>query len=616
MFSSGGVPSEEELLAKCLELGLVMRLSDNSISHPPITLHPFPIRRKVLNELKEKQRLWNKAVDRAARDPNFLHDTLEATAKSDQAFTGRLLSMYESIYLGPNAVFQSVMLGIFRTDYMPTNETGATSEGAGWQSVLTTSAEAWKNVEINTISVSFAGLSPLVTRFHEYVQRYEMAHSEHVLLPSTVEAEAVRVGSRVVSPPPFSPNLEGGELERSPSDTEVPAALSAACAAWEASLEPVLPLLQAYLTADETAAGQQPTALLPVVLVITQEGERNTGDQYKLLLRLLEAEGRHSIRRTLQTLHHTMRLLSVRELLDGWRQHRDTAPPTHLDSAAAAAAYEALVSQPEQQSSYPPFAVIDNRYVVSVAYFRSSYTPNDFHSEDCWAAREAVERCNAVKCPSLPHHLMTWKKVQQRFTEVERVLTPYAFHGNGEEARALAAHFMAQYALSGETEGGAETTEAAKAIAEERIQEAIAHPERYVLKPQLEGGGNLYAGAEMATLLRTATLAEKPELYHKIRKEFILMRRIHFPLRRVAFFRQNTLHTAIEMSSELGLFGVILSDGKAGSGAEEEAEEEQKRWPFYLNRYAGCVIRTKPEGQDDGGVMSGIACLDSLIVVP
>lgn len=48
-----------------------------------------------------------------------------------------------------------------------------------------------------------------------------------------------------------------------------------------------------------------------------------------------------------------------------------------------------------------------------MAYFRCGYTPADYPGEAEWAAREAIERSAAVKCPSVAYHLAGTKRVQQ-----------------------------------------------------------------------------------------------------------------------------------------------------------------------------------------------------------
>jgi Eukaryotic glutathione synthase len=55
---------------------------------------------------------------------------------------------------------------------------------------------------------------------------------------------------------------------------------------------------------------------------------------------------------------------------------------------------------------------IGNR-AVSVFYLRAGYSPNDYMGAAEWAAREAMESCSAVSCPSVAYQLVGAKKIQQ-----------------------------------------------------------------------------------------------------------------------------------------------------------------------------------------------------------
>lgn len=606
------LPSEEELEAKCIELGLVMRRPPTfDVTHPAITLFPSVMQADVLRELYAKQLLWNEAIDRTARSFGFLRDSLRETAASDMTFTGKLVEMLERVYMSPpvlpdsakvkvdHPVFQPLMLGIFRADYMRSMD-GVPRWEPGQPRPLET-AEQWKNVEVNTVSCSFAALSTLAGRFHSYLRRYRNA------LLATGVTDAAR-------PPPESPS-EPASLEMSASLRDIPAALANAVEAWKANV-PYQEFIAHY---SEQLAKAKPghgrarsVPIQPVVLVVIQEDERNTGDQYKLLFALLEQHGIVSIRRTMTQLHQSMELV----FFGGAPKSASGAnnPPVTAES-----------SEEDMSSKYrvPPFAVVDKAYVASVVYFRSTYVPIDFPTAACWESRERLERCNAVKCPSLPHHLMTWKKMQQLFSLVPSVLVPVAFAGDEAKARRLACHFMEQYSLN-----AVEYPVGRKNEPEEHIQAAIATPSEYVLKPQLEGGGNLFAGQEMQELLKSHTSKDDPQ-YAKIRKEYILMKRIHSEVKDALLFRQGcVLPFEGNACSELGIFGCILSDGTentydpANSNLREvestsTAEEGggARTGTRVFNWHSGYNNRTKPANLEDGGVMAGVACLDTVMLV-
>lgn len=54
-----------------------------------------------------------------------------------------------------------------------------------------------------------------------------------------------------------------------------------------------------------------------------------------------------------------------------------------------------------------------NGNTVSVFYLRAGYTPDDYPTADEWQAREMMEQCSAVSCPSVAYQLVGAKKIQQ-----------------------------------------------------------------------------------------------------------------------------------------------------------------------------------------------------------
>ncbi|CAN0384747.1 unnamed protein product, partial [Ectocarpus sp. 13 AM-2016] len=122
--------------------------------------------------------------------------------------------------------------------------------------------------------------------------------------------------------------------------------------------------------------------------------------------------------------------------------------------------------------------------------------------------------------------------------------------------------------------------------------DAVAHPDRYVLKPQREGGGNNLYGPELKSKL-DAGGATDDEL-----RSFVLMQRI-FPKTQPAVMVNRGKCVSGDSISELGVYGTYLGGG--------EGKE-------LLNEYAGYLVRTKMEGTDEGGVATGYAVLSSPIV--
>jgi glutathione synthase len=124
------------------------------------------------------------------------------------------------------------------------------------------------------------------------------------------------------------------------------------------------------------------------------------------------------------------------------------------------------------------------------------------------------------------------------------------------------------------------------------IAEAIAHPHKYVLKPQREGGGNNLYGEEMVKVLKAASNPSDLAPY-------ILMTLITPKARPNSLVKESLVYDC-DTVSELGIYGTYLvgSDGQA-----------------KLNVPAGYLLRTKAVGVLEGGVASGFSVLDSLQLI-
>ena len=91
----------------------------------------------------------------------------------------------------------------------------------------------------------------------------------------------------------------------------------------------------------------------------------------------------------------------------------------------------------------PAPGTVGSEFIVSVAYFRAGYTPNDYPTENEWAARRVIEQSSAVKCPNTGYQLAGTKAIQASLClpgVLERFLTV-------EESVELRRCFAAQYSL-------------------------------------------------------------------------------------------------------------------------------------------------------------------------
>ncbi|XP_010255817.1 PREDICTED: glutathione synthetase, chloroplastic-like isoform X2 [Nelumbo nucifera] len=124
--------------------------------HAPFALLPMSFPRSHWQQACELAPLFNELVDRVSLDGKFLQDSLSRTKKVD-AFTHRLLDIHSKM-LGINKK-EEIRLGLHRSDYM-----------------LDAQTKLLLQIELNTISSSFPGLSCLVSELHRYLLDHNGKH--------------------------------------------------------------------------------------------------------------------------------------------------------------------------------------------------------------------------------------------------------------------------------------------------------------------------------------------------------------------------------------------------------------------------------------------------------
>lgn len=388
----------------------------------------------------------------------------------------------------PGGVRQPLYLGIHRSDYMlheePASASASHSDGSSGSDSGGKIAVSLRQIELNTVSSAFAGLSARISQLHAYMlDRFSawrpdastgggMLHLQPLtpaLKPfvdaSAIPAQPLPDATSVASELPV-PGQHAARLPTNHCDVGVADGIAAAhkaygvsrcapdsCVRVCAAPDSKLPINTAgdavgavplrILHATELYAvdphishrlASRTRFLFPrpmrhcsaVVLFVVQPGERNILDQ-RVLEHALWARHRVPVRRvTLEWLGTHGRLGCGRYVPKGASAASEhclliprefsAAGDGSGDASAAAAAGTASVSLDE----------------VSVVYYRSGYSPGDFTSEACWAAKLTAERSVAVKCPPILYHLAGTKKVQQALAlpgAVERfVPAPVAAH--------------------------------------------------------------------------------------------------------------------------------------------------------------------------------------------
>ena len=468
-----------EAQAWCGSHGLVMvapNRTDGSWQHAPVALTPATFPRSSFEQAVALARPFNALVDVLARDPDFIVEGLADAIKGDE-FTKRLVDIYEK-FGGPRAR-QQAYLAVHRSDYMVDTVSGRLLQ-----------------IELNTISSSFACLSARVTRLHRFLLTGN----------PTLRKLSGLIDSRFA-------NSDAADLsQRIPenrADTIIPRAIAKAHELYDSK--------------------RKEKSRNLCVLFVVQENERNYVDQRHLEYELCSSHKVPVLRRTLGEVEATGKL------------------------------------QPDTKA-----LILEGDKEISVAYFRSGYTPTDYPTEVQWAGREKIEESLAIKCPSIAYHLVGAKKIQQRLAD-PGVLEKYVL--DKDSLTKLKACFAGLWSM------GADFDPAVRA-------KAIADPIKYVIKPQREGGGNNIYGDKVRVALETMPAQEQAA--------HILMERI-FPPREDAFLMRNAEVQHGPALSELGIYSVYLGDGKMS----------------YLDEEAGHLLRTKFDGVDEGGVAGGFASLNS-----
>jgi len=511
----------------------------------PISLLPQAYPKSQFAHAKLLAAPFNTLVDRISRDGTFLKETLKDVRDVD-VYTGKLLDLYEEIYLGENKGMEwgkharnADRLGILRSDYMLHQEGGE--------------SYSLKQVELNTIASSFAGLASTVARLHGFLTK--RMEGELTQFLGENERAVMGDGTDTIDDSSSGEVLERGVPE-SPAMKRLPAAMAVAYSRY----------CQRVVTDSEESSS---SATQPIVLFVVQPNETNTVDQRLLEFALWDNHKIPVVRMSLAEIHDRVT----------------------LDETTGRLTFNGGGSDDGSV-----------KQEVAVVYFRAGYAPTDYPSGyDAkegveWLARERLERGSATKCPNLGYHLAGTKKVQQELARMG-VVEHFFPEANGDEAAArIRTAFAGLYSL------GADANEQdMKAVKEVLFREGDG---RYVLKPQREGGGYNFYGKELSDKLKancTITEDEGQESGKKVElsptlSEFILMERLFPPQQRAILLRNGQVEGTGMTISELGCFGTIVASGEG---------------EVVHNEYAGFLLRTKFSGVDEGGVASGFATLSS-----
>jgi glutathione synthase len=207
----------------------------------PMSLLPNAYPKEAFQQAQSVATAFNELVDRVSRDTEFLQETLGGGVSDTDPYTAKVLKLYKQVYGVENSIAHSAdRLGILRSDYM----LHAQKVGEPYQ---------LKQVELNTIAASFAGLAVNVASLHRYLtSRFKTDVDEFLKDNQNI------VTSSLDSAPGVPEN---------PALSRIPTAMKVA-----------------YDRYCEKFSGGDSSNT--IVLFVVQEGETNTVDQRMLEFRL------------------------------------------------------------------------------------------------------------------------------------------------------------------------------------------------------------------------------------------------------------------------------------------------------------------------------------------
>ncbi|KAG0026008.1 hypothetical protein BGZ81_006699, partial [Podila clonocystis] len=153
------------------------------VINAPVSLFPTPFPKQAFHDAIQIQPLFNQLVHDISEDDAFLKEIMESLSHVDD-FVKRLYDMYLTVK--KEGIAQPASLGIHRSDYIIHLNPGQDFSEA-----------AIKQVELNTISVSFGSLSSLTADLHRYLQATTGYFSDKVdldALPTSESIESIASG--------------------------------------------------------------------------------------------------------------------------------------------------------------------------------------------------------------------------------------------------------------------------------------------------------------------------------------------------------------------------------------------------------------------------------------
>ena len=215
-----------------------------------------------------------------------------------------------------------------------------------------------------------------------------------------------------------------------------------------------------------------------------------------------------------------------------------------------------------------------NGKLISLFYFRASYTEADYINEESWQGRELIELSTAIKVPDINTFLTTFKVFQYELSKPQ-ILMHYI--QNDLIINDILRFFGGIYYI--------------RDMEPDKVKELLlkvkAESDKYILKPMKEGGGNNITGEKLKELI-----PEEGGEINDLIKNSVIVEKIESYVHEGLVLRDEILKMQNSIS-EYSAYGIILSDERT----------------IYFNKSVSFLVRTKNKDNIEGAGAIDIPCL-------
>ena len=213
--------------------------------------------------------------------------------------------------------------------------------------------------------------------------------------------------------------------------------------------------------------------------------------------------------------------------------------------------------------------------LISMFYFRAAYCESDFPDEESWQGRELIELSTAIKIPDINTFLTTFKIFQYELSKPQIMMH---YYNNDLLINDVLRFFGGIYYI--------------KDMDQEKQKELFSQiktdPNKYILKPMREGGGNNITGDKLKELI-----PEEGNEPNDLLKVSVIVDKIDAAVHESIVLKNEKINIQNSIS-EFSIYGIILTNENS----------------LVMNKSVSFLVRTKNKDDTEGGIMEGAGAVD------